>query len=265
MNILNPPRKEDFYGKNAGELGRGAYGVVTKLEKDEKSVVMKSFISNSKSGEGVRVDTIREISILRRLNHPNIVKIIDVLDFDTKNEDSPIHMILEYASASLDKYIARTRSTPELLKSYMYQLSKGLQYLHDNTVIHRDIKPANILVFSDGRIAFADFGVSRFGSIPGSIYTGLVQTLWWRAPEILLGAKSYGSEIDVFSLGVVFVDMWAYYDERFYLFQFKDENEVLWGEIDFIGGATEEYWPGISTYPVYQKNPGLKNYAERHV
>ena len=131
---------------------------------------------------------------------------------------------------------------PYLIKSYMYQLSRGLQYMHSYDIWHRDIKPANLLVFPDGRIVIADFGLARFGVVGNGIYTQPIQTLWYRAPELLLGTKEYGAMIDVFSLGAVFAELIL----KTPIFHGQNERETLLVEISRLGHMTEESWPGIS-------------------
>ena len=89
----------------------------------------------------------------------------------------------------------------------MYQLLEGIAYCHAHRVLHRDLKPQNLLVDNCGHIKLADFGLARAFSLPVRTYTHEVVTLWYRAPEILLGAKSYSAAVDVWSLGCIFVEM----------------------------------------------------------
>ncbi len=114
--------------------------------------------------------------------------------------------------------------------------------MHSHDIWHRDLKPHNLLVFADGKIVIADLGLARFGVVGGSIYTQPVQTLWYRAPELLLGAKEYGAAIDVFSLGAIFAQMII----KEYFFHGNDEEETLKVQISKLGNMTVKTWPGIS-------------------
>ena len=102
------------------------------------------------------------------------------------------------------------------LQSYMHQLLSGIAYCHAHRVLHRDLKPQNLLIDNRGTIKLADFGLARAFSLPVRTYTHEVVTLWYRAPEILLGTKTYSTAVDVWSLGCIFAEMvsqegWNYF------------------------------------------------------
>lgn len=258
-----PMRSLDFYGKETGILGKGTYGTVLRLEsKYPSQIVAVKIFKTDPDGDGVRRDTLREIAILRRLKHPNLVKLIDIINFNASDLKSEIKAVLELASFSLwtvltDNKLKASLDTA-LVKSYMYQLTRGLVYLHDNAIVHRDLKPQNILVFADtGRIVIADFGISRAGFILGGSYTAGLETLWWRAPELLFGAQEYGPAVDVYSMGLIFAEMWR----GDAIFRGLDtEDRMLLGQIEVLGHMTEEFWPGISGYEKYTHS--LSEYAK---
>jgi len=239
----------EYYGDKVSSLGHGTFGTVYKCKNTyNKCVAVKSF----KYYDGVTSDSLREIGILNRYRHPNIVKLIDV-----SISNGRLNMIMDLYSMSLGNYIKNTtKSASQLNESWMYQLSKGLYYLHHNNVWHRDIKPDNILIDDTGKIVLADLGLGRFGAIPGNMYTSEVVTLPYRAPEIFLGSKTYGPEIDVFSLGVVFIEMFTM--ERLF---YGKEDEILLVQIKILGHMTDKYWPGISSMPQYTRL--LKIYSEK--
>jgi len=262
----------NFYGTFVKRLGQGTFGTVFMIRREQK-ITKTSLITANKEQEfavkefranydddanGLGSDVMREIAVLLKLDHPNIVKLIDVAYFKISGLARPIDMVLELAGTSLAHYIKtpNNKDRTALFKSYMYQLCRGLDYIHDCGIWHRDIKPANILLFQDGRIVFADFGIARFGTVPGESYTTLVQTLFWRAPELLLGAESYGPQIDVFSLGVVFADMW----KGEFIFSFDTKHEVILKQISVLGHMVEEDWPGISGFKEY--NNGYAEFAK---
>lgn len=89
----------------------------------------------------------------------------------------------------------------------MWQLLKGIEFCHAHRVLHRDLKPQNLLIDSHGHIKLADFGLARAFGIPVRAYTHEVVTLWYRAPEILLGSKQYACPVDMWSLGPIFAEM----------------------------------------------------------
>ena len=243
-----PFRSKEYYGIKTERIGAGGYASVYKYkcDKDGTCYAVKKFLSDD---NGVRADALREISILVKLHHPNIIKIIDVMNFRPKG-NRQILMVMEIADVSLATYQTRVTSMdPTIIQSYMYQLSRGLQYLHSHDVWHRDIKPHNILVYRNGKVVIADFGLSRFGVIETSRLTMDIQTLFFRAPEILLGSTVYGSQVDIFSLGVVFAGMIL---NRF-MFLGENNDDVLKKQITILGHMSEKSWQGVS---------GMRNYTD---
>ena len=94
------------------------------------------------------------------------------------------------------------------VKKIIYQLLKGTEYCHERRIMHRDLKPSNLLVNSDAtQIKIADFGLARTMGLPLKTYTHEVVTLWYRAPEVLLGSKIYSTAIDVWSIGAIFYEL----------------------------------------------------------
>lgn len=96
---------------------------------------------------------------------------------------------------------------PELVKSYLFQINEAILFCHQRRVLHRDLKPQNLLITRDGTIKVADFGLGRAFGIPVRVYTHEVVTLWYRAPEVLLGSEKYSCPIDIWSLGCIFAEM----------------------------------------------------------
>lgn len=148
----------------------------------------------------------REISLLKELKHPNIVSLEDVL-----MEESRLYLIFEFLSMDLKKYMdslpAEKMMDPELVRSYMYQITAAMLFCHRRRVLHRDLKPQNLLINKDGVIKVADFGLGRSFGIPVRVYTHEIVTLWYRAPEVLLGSQRYSCPVDVWSLGCIFAEM----------------------------------------------------------
>lgn len=188
------------------KIGEGTYGVVYKAKnKLTGEVVALKKIRLDTETEGVPSTAIREISLLKELNHPNIVKLLDVIHTENK-----LYLVFEFLHQDLKKFMdasALTGIPLPLIKSYLFQLLQGLAFCHSHRVLHRDLKPQNLLINADGSIKLADFGLARAFGVPVRTYTHEVVTLWYRAPEILLGCKYYSTAVDIWSLGCIFAEM----------------------------------------------------------
>ncbi|CAM4633656.1 unnamed protein product, partial [Lepidochelys olivacea] len=188
------------------KIGEGTYGVVYKArnKRTGQLVALKKIRLDSET-EGVPSTAIREISLLKELKHPNIVRLLDVVHSQKK-----LYLVFEYLNQDLKKYMdsSRTGELPlSLVKSYLFQLLQGVNFCHSHRVIHRDLKPQNLLINEVGAIKLADFGLARAFGVPLRTYTHEVVTLWYRAPEILLGCKYYSTAVDVWSIGCIFAEM----------------------------------------------------------
>lgn len=188
------------------KIGEGTYGVVYKAKnKLTGEVVALKKIRLDTETEGVPSTAIREISLLKELNHPNIVKLLDVIHTENK-----LYLVFEFLHQDLKKFMdasALTGIPLPLIKSYLFQLLQGLAFCHSHRVLHRDLKPQNLLINAEGSIKLADFGLARAFGVPVRTYTHEVVTLWYRAPEILLGCKYYSTAVDIWSLGCIFAEM----------------------------------------------------------
>lgn len=135
---------------------------------------------------------------------------------------------------------------PSEIKTLMLQLVAGVQYLHDNWILHRDLKTSNLLLNNRGELKLADFGMARYTSSPPPRLTQLVVTLWYRAPELLLGAEEYGFEIDMWSIGCIFAELLT----REPLLQGKTEVDQLAKILVLAGGTpSNDTWPGFRSLP----------------
>jgi len=186
------------------KIGEGTYGVVYKgKNKITNQMVALKKIRLENDEEGVPSTAIREISLLRELQHPNVVSLMDVL-----MQENGLYLVFEFLSMDLKKYMETLPNNkllePQLVKSYLHQITQGILYCHQRRTMHRDLKPQNLLIDKNGVIKLADFGLARAFGIPIRVYTHEVVTLWYRAPEVLLGAPRYSCAIDIWSIGCIF-------------------------------------------------------------
>jgi serine/threonine protein kinase len=187
------------------KLGEGTYGVVYKArDKNTGEIVALKKIRLEKEDDGVPSTAIREISLLKGLKHPNIVELKEVIYSEDK-----LYLIFEYCDYDLKKYMRQVGGPlpPQEVKSFTYQILQATAYCHAHRVMHRDLKPQNLLIDKSGNIKLADFGLARAFGLPVKTYTHEVVTLWYRAPEILLGQKQYSTPVDIWSIGCIFAEM----------------------------------------------------------
>jgi len=183
------------------KIGEGTYGVVYKAKDNVTGqIVALKKIRLEAEDEGVPSTAIREISLLKELSHPNIVSLCNVV-----HEDNKLYLVFEYLDQDLKKYMEMCGKNLHymLVKSYLQQLIKGIAHCHSHRVLHRDLKPQNLLIDKKGVLKLADFGLARAFGVPVRTYTHEVVTLWYRAPEILLGGKQYSTPVDIWSIGCI--------------------------------------------------------------
>lgn len=141
---------------------------------------------------------------LKELQHPNIVRLYDVVHTERK-----LTLVFEFLDQDLKKYLDVCDSGLDIpiLKSFLYQLLMGVAYCHHHRVLHRDLKPPNLLINREGQLKLADFGLARAFGIPVRSYTHEVVTLWYRAPDVLMGSRKYSTPVDIWSIGCIFAEM----------------------------------------------------------
>lgn len=237
------------------KIGEGTYGIVYKgRDKMSGQIVALKKIRLETEDEGVPSTAIREISLLKELDHPNIVNLLDIIHSDTK-----LYLIFEFLDLDLKKYMDSTAPkglSKELVKSYTHQLLEGLYFCHSHRILHRDLKPQNcnylklmlVLIDQQGRLKLADFGLARAFGIPLRTYTHEVVTLWYRSPEILLGSKHYSTAVDMWSVGCIFAEM----VNRHPLFPGDSEIDEIFRIFRILGTPNEDIWPGVSQLPDFK-------------
>ncbi|KAI0747044.1 kinase-like domain-containing protein [Daedaleopsis nitida] len=204
------------------KLGEGTFGEVHKAIGPNNNVVAMKRILMHNEKEGMPVTALREIKILKALRHPCIIDIVDMFVVRSRGKESPlsVYMVFPYMDHDLAGLLEneRVKLTPSQIKLYMKQLLEGTEYMHRNHVLHRDMKAANLLISNDGLLKIADFGLARAYD-PSIVrvkedargrerkYTNCVVTRWYRPPELLLGARQYGGEVDMWGVGCVLGEM----------------------------------------------------------
>jgi len=232
------------------KVGEGTYGVVYKA-KDINSgqVVALKKIRLEAEDEGVPSTAIREISLLKELKDDNIVRLLDIVHADQK-----LYLVFEFLDVDLKRYIEtgnqnRTPITLQIVKKFTHQLNSGLLYCHSHRILHRDLKPQNLLIDSKDNLKLADFGLARAFGIPMRTYTHEVVTLWYRAPEVLLGSRHYSTAIDMWSVGCIFAEMAM---QGTPLFPGDSEIDQIFKIFRILGTPNEDLWPGVSSLPDYK-------------
>lgn len=242
--LANGCRRVDRFRK-LNRIDEGTYGVVYRardIETGEVVALKQLKLNAARSEDGFPMPSLREISILLQLSHPNIVRCREVV---VGSSHRHIFMVMEYIEHELKVLIDRHRFSVAEVKCLLRQLLCGARYLHEHWVLHRDLKTTNILLNNSGVLKVCDFGLARRYGEPLRPYTQRVQSLWYRAPELLLGQKAYTCSIDVWSIGCVFGEMLL----RRPVFEGKVEFHQL-GLIFEMGGIpTEETWPGCEKLP----------------
>jgi len=228
------------------KVGEGTYGVVYKCKvKDTNNFVALKKIRLENEDEGIPSTSIREISILKQLRHPNIVYLIDLIHGEKK-----LYLVFEYMDHDLKKFLDINNGplSPELVKSYLFQILIAINFCHSKRILHRDLKPQNLLIDKDGIIKVADFGLARSFGIPIKTLTHEILTLWYRAPEILLGQKEYSTPVDMWSIGLIFYEM----AHRKPLFAGDCEIDQIFKIFQMFGTPNEKTWPGVTKLPEFK-------------
>ncbi|KAI7871226.1 kinase-like domain-containing protein [Spinellus fusiger] len=235
---------EDF--KKLNRVGEGTYGVVYRvIDTQSNQVVALKKIRMERETDGMPISSLREISILKRMRHPNIVNVTDVA-VGPKLES--IFLVMEYCEQDLGTLLdmVPTPYTASEVKCLMQQLLKGLEYCHDHSIIHRDLKMSNLLLSSTGILKIADFGMARTLSLPSKPMTPNVVTLWYRSPELLLGETNYTTAVDLWSAGCIMGELLQHKP----ILPGNTEQVELDLIVKLLGTPNETIWPGFSRLPL---------------
>jgi len=234
--------------KRLEKLGEGTYGLVYKAKDlvDNQIVAIKK-IKLDNNEEGIPATTMREISLLSHLKHPNIVEMSGCLCVDGE-----LYLVFEYMTCDLKGFLDNLEPNrfidKRLLKKFTYYLTEGIRHCHARRILHRDLKPQNILISDDHQVKIADFGLGREHGLPIVELTHEVVTLWYRPPEILLGKKRYSGSCDVWGIGCILSEMAT----KSPLFVGDSEIDQLFQIYRVMGTPNPQTWPGIDDLPEWK-------------
>lgn len=225
-------------------LGEGQFATVYKardIETDNIVAVKKIKIgSRQEAQDGINRTALREIKLLQELHHKNLIGLLDVF-----GHMSNVSLVFDFMDTDLEVIIKDNSIILTLanIKAYMLQTLQGLEYLHLNWILHRDLKPNNLLVNAAGILKIGDFGLAKLFGSPNRINTHQVVTRWYRAPELLFGAKQYGIGIDMWAVGCILAELLL----RAPLFPGESDLDQLTKIFSVFGNPTEENWPGLKS------------------
>ncbi|PIA38691.1 hypothetical protein AQUCO_02700128v1 [Aquilegia coerulea] len=217
-------------------IGRGAYGIVCSvLNSETNEMVAIKKIANAFDNHMDAKRTLREIKLLRHLDHENVIGIRDVIPPPVRSAFADVYIATELMDTDLHQIIRSNQDLSEEHSQYfLYQLLRGLKFIHSANVIHRDLKPSNLLLNANCDLKICDFGLARPTS-ENEFMTEYVVTRWYRAPELLLNSADYTASIDVWSVGCIFMELMI----RRPLFAGRDHVHQMRLLTELLGTPTE--------------------------
>jgi len=229
---------------NENIIGRGAYGKV--YQTCDPNIVCKVY-DDPVTSEGLEISVIRELAAIKRLSSPQIVKSVNI----SANYD----LFMPKYNMDLEQYMKTHKFTDDEIQKLMYSIMLGVYEMHSIDILHRDLKPSNILLTDDHTPVICDFGLARYGNDKEIPITEDMQTIWYRAPEVLLGSNTYTTAVDMWSMGVIMCQLAC---GRFKTFEStKDSNQIL-NYVHMFGKPNEETWPGVTKLRRYEDIPEWK-------
>ncbi|XP_006721371.1 cyclin-dependent kinase 10 isoform X3 [Pan paniscus] len=227
-------------------IGEGTYGIVYRARDTQTDeIVALKKVRMDKEKDGIPISSLREITLLLRLRHPNIVELKEVV---VGNHLESIFLVMGYCEQDLASLLENmpTPFSEAQVKCIVLQVLRGLQYLHRNFIIHRDLKVSNLLMTDKGCVKTADFGLARAYGVPVKPMTPKVVTLWYRAPELLLGTTTQTTSIDMWAVGCILAELLAHRP----LLPGTSEIHQIDLIVQLLGTPSENIWPGFSKLPL---------------
>lgn len=231
-------------------LGEGQFATVYKArdtENDKIVAVKKIKIgSREEAQDGINRTALREIKLLHELQHENVIGLLDVFGYK-----SNVSLVFDFMDTDLEIIIRDPKIilTQANIKAYMVMTLQGLEYLHINWILHRDLKPNNLLVDYNGILKIGDFGLAKFFGSPNRIYTHQVVTRWYRSPELLFGARQYGTGVDIWAVGCILAELLL----RVPFLPGESDLDQLTKIFQALGTPTDDTWSGVKLLPDYMQ------------
>lgn len=227
-------------------LGEGQFATVYKARDVTNGMIVAvkkiKVGSRTEAKDGINRTAIREIKFLRDLKHPNVIGLLDVFGYK-----SNVSLVFDFMDTDLEIVIKDSQIVliPAHVKAYMIMTLQGLDYLHSNWILHRDLKPNNLLINSKGVLKIGDFGLAKNYGSPNKVYSHQVVTRWYRAPELIFGAKIYSTGIDIWAVGCILAELLL----RVPFLPGETDLDQLNQIFKVLGSPSEEDWPHVSTLP----------------
>mmetsp|Transcript_20437 Transcript_20437/g.48339 ORF Transcript_20437/g.48339 Transcript_20437/m.48339 type:complete len:354 (-) Transcript_20437:82-1143(-) len=235
------------------KVGEGTFGQVFRAKhRTSGEVFALKKIRLKRAEDGIAPATLRELKSLQQLDHANVVRLVESFP-----HGSNLVLVLEFAPSDLARLLdsAQMRMCESDVKCVMLMLLRGVGACHASHILHRDLKPSNLLLTSRGVLKIADFGLARIHlhgkemAPSGELYSHNVATRWYRAPELLFGARRYGTGVDMWAVGAIFAQLLS----RAPLFPGDNDINQLFRVVAVLGTPTESVWPGVSELPDFMK------------
>lgn len=253
-------------GTPNGKKDRSVFYAIKKFKSEKEGIEQVHYI-------GISQSACREMALCRELDNKHLTKLVEIF-LEKKN----IYLVYEYAEHDLLQIIhyhshPKKRLIPtKMVKSIMWQILDGVSFLHQNWIIHRDLKPANIMVTAGGCVKIGDLGLARkFSNLLQTLYTGdkVVVTIWYRAPELLLGARHYTPAVDVWAVGCIFAELIGLQplfkgeeakmdSKKGVPFQSNQMQKIL----EILGTPSSKIWKNLHKYPEYEYLAKFPKYRE---
>lgn len=236
------------------KVGEGTYAeVYVGQDLEQKAQVAIKMIKVSEFKDGLDMSAIREVKVLKEMHHRNIIEMHDVF----VSEEGNLNLVLEFLPSDLEVLIKDTKLvfSEANIKSWLLMTLRGVYHCHRNFILHRDLKPSNLLIAHDGQVKIADFGLGRAMSFaPHERLTPTVVTRWYRAPELLLGARHYTGAVDIWAVGMIFAELML----RVPYLAGKSDADQLDITFKALGTPTVAQWPRLDSLPDYHRSGALK-------